>query len=254
MFELTADFWIYLAIGFAAQIVDGALGMAYGTLSTSILLATGLPPVLASASVHTAQFFTTGIAAASHAYFKNIDRVILIVLSIAGICGGMIGATLLTKADGDFIKPWIAAYLLLLGLSIIWKFINAHKRLLPPLIHRKRYISALGFLGGLLDSIGGGGWGPIVTSNLIAHNEPPRQVIGSVNAAEFFVKTAIAGVFIAALGFQFHQIVLGLLVGGIIAAPLGAFLLRFVPTRFLLLLVGILISGLSIYQIITIWL
>lgn len=251
VFDIGSEFWIYLAIGFLAQIVDGALGMAYGTLSTSILLASGLPPVLVSASVHTAQFFTTGISAASHAYFKNIDKKLFVFLALAGCVGGVLGAITLTKIESDAIRLWITLYLAVLGIGIIWKYFKPRKAAPLQTYTRKIYVSCLGFIGALLDAIGGGGWGPIVTSNLIARDESPRMVVGTVNAAEFFVKTAITIAFITMIGFQFHQIVLGLLVGGVMAAPLGAYFVRIVPARYLLLLVGLLITGISVYQAIT---
>lgn len=243
----SSEFWSYVAIGFIAQIVDGALGMAYGTLCTSVLLATGLPPVTVSASVHTAQFFTTGLSALSHSYFKNIHKKLLLVLAVSGALGGLIGALLLTKIDGNLIKPWIAVYLLYLGFFIVWRRYRGKKFMTGVSAwNRNLFRSGLGVLGGFLDALGGGGWGPIVTSNLIARNEDPRFVIGSVNAAEFFVKTLIAVTFIVTLTLDnFTTVVLGLLVGGVIAAPLGAYVLRLIKPETLMGFVGFLIIGLS---------
>jgi uncharacterized membrane protein YfcA len=257
VFELTSEFWIFLAVGFAAQIVDGALGMAYGTLSSSILLAMGVPPATASASVHSAQFFTTGLSALSHSYFKNVKWRLCFILALAGTLGGCIGAFFLTSVDGALIKPWIALYLLILGLNILWKvykraYEEADKAKVEKSNERMRsvkFLGPLGFFGGLFDSIGGGGWGPIVTSNLLAKGKSPRFAIGSVNTAEFFVKTSIAASFMVMMDFEFHTVVLGLLVGGVIAAPFGALILRFIKPEALMTLVGFLITGLSILQL-----
>jgi uncharacterized membrane protein YfcA len=242
------SFWTYAAVGFAAQIVDGALGMAYGTLCTAVLLATGMPPVTVSASVHSAQFFTTGLSALSHSYFKNVDRKLLLLLAVFGICGGIGGALLLTQIDGKMIKPWISAYLMVLGVLMLWKLLRPKK---GPLLQspRKRFRAALGALGGFLDALGGGGWGPIVTTSLLHEGENPRMTIGSVNAAEFFVKTVIAMTFITTVGIHFHEVVLGLLAGGVVAAPFGAYVLRLVKPQILIALVALLIIGLSVLSL-----
>lgn len=244
------DFWTYVLIGFVAQIIDGALGMAYGTLCTAVLLASGISPLIVSASVHSAQFFTAGISALSHSYFKNINRRLFLILAIAGSTGGILGALLLTQLDAKFIKPWIACYLMMLGFFILWRHFRGKVK---PVYEgtgggRNKFRALLGFGGGFLDALGGG-WGPIVTTNLIARNEDPRYVIGSVNAAEFFVKTLIAFTLAAALAFSFHQIVLGLLIGGVLAAPLGAFVLRFIRPQILIVGVGFLIIGLSTFTL-----
>lgn len=241
---LHADFWFYVCVGFIAQMVDGALGMAYGTLSTSVLLATGMPPLTASASVHTAQFFTTGISSLSHYYFKNVNGRLMAMLAMSGVAGGVGGAVLLTMIDGKILKPWISAYLMVLGLVILWRIIFGRKSPAPDR-DKKRQMVPLGIIGGFLDALGGGGWGPIVTTSLMVKGRDPRIVIGSVNTAEFFVKTTIATVFITTIGLNFHDVVLGLLVGGIIAAPLGAFILRFIEPQVLMACVGTLIVALS---------
>lgn len=245
---LGSDFWTYVMVGFLAQIVDGALGMAYGTLSTAVLLAAGVPPLTTSASVHTAQFFTTGISSLSHYYFKNVNKRLMILLAISGCVGGVGGAYLLTIVSGKFLKPWISAYLMCLGLLILWRIFRG-KNATPPDRDKKRQMMPLGIIGGFLDAFGGGGWGPIVTTSLMVKGRDPRIVIGSVNTAEFFVKTLIAVTFIATIGFTFHDVVLGLLVGGVIAAPLGAFVLRFIKPEILMGLVGCLIISLSLYSI-----
>lgn len=244
-----ADFLQFVLIGFLAQLVDGSLGMAYGTLCTSVLLFLGVPPVTASASTHTAQFFTTGISALSHSALKNVNWKLCLILMSGGIIGGLIGAIFLTKTSGDFIKPWIAAYLLILGLHIIYRYWKRLRQKPRRKIQNPFLASILGFFGGLLDAIGGGGWGPVVTSNLIARDLEPRYVIGSVNTAEFFVKTSIAACFIVLTDFDFGTVVFGLLTGGILAAPFGAYILRLIKADYLLLLVGFLITSLSLFQI-----
>ena len=239
------DFWIYVAVGFLAQMVDGALGMAYGTLSTGILLSAGVPPVTVSASVHSVQFFTAGISGLSHAYFRNINRLLLLILTVFGMAGGILGALFLTNIEGDLIKPWIAVYLMILGFFILWRRVRKDRiKEIRQSFRRQIFRAAFGFIGGFLDAIGGG-WGPMVTSNLMARNEDPRKVIGSVNTAEFFVKTAIAATFLSTMAFSFGTVVLGLLVGGVLAAPFGAYILRFVKPEILMTLVGILVIGLS---------
>lgn len=241
-----SEFWIYALVGFLAQLVDGALGMAYGTLCTTILLSAGIPPLTVSASVHTAQFFTTGLSAISHAWFKNINKRLFLTLAAFGSAGGILGALALTYVDEKLIKPWVAAYLLFLGFLILWKRFNRVQLVTMAAESQMGFRGGLGFVGGFLDAMGGG-WGPMVTSNLMVRGEDPRLVIGSVNAAEFFVKTTIALTFIATMTFFFHEVVLGLLVGGVVAAPLGAFVLRLIKPDILITAVGVLITGLSSY-------
>lgn len=247
--ELGDDFWIYVMIGFAAQIVDGALGMAFGVISSTFLLAFGQAPVVVSASVHTAEMVVTAFSASSHIYFKNVNWKLCIPLAVFGALGGFLGATILVNIDGDVIKPFISIYLALLGMFILWKVVRKKNAPPPPLLPTS-HLSALGITGGALDACGGGGWGPIVTSNLIARGDNPRLVIGSANTSEFIVSTAITLAFIATVGFHFTDVVIGLLVGGVVAAPFGAFVLRFVPARAVMTIVGLLITGLSIWQIV----
>lgn len=250
MFDVSSDFWTFMLIGFCAQLVDGALGMAFGVISSTFLLSMGQAPVVVSASVHTAEMFTTGFSAVSHAYFKNINWKLCLPLAFFGAIGGVIGATILSNIDGDMIKPFISIYLGLLGLFILWKAAHYRTGAPPPPLLSTEKISALGVTGGILDATGGGGWGPIVTSNLIARGDDPRQVIGSVNSAEFIVTTAVTIAFVVTIGFHFSEVVIGLLAGGVIAAPLGALLVRKVPTRLIMFVVGLLITGLSTWQIV----
>jgi hypothetical protein len=249
MFDVSSDFWTFMLVGFCAQLVDGALGMAFGLISSTFLLSMGHAPVVVSASVHTAEMFTTGFSAASHIYFKNVNWKLCLPLALFGAIGGVIGATLLSNIDGDAIKPYVSVYLGLLGLFILWKAAHNKKNMAAPSLLSIEKTSALGIAGGMLDATGGGGWGPIVTSNLIARGDNPRQVIGSVNTSEFIVSTAITIAFIATVGFHFTEVVIGLLAGGVLAAPLGAYLLRKFSAQVLMTVVGFMITGLSIYQL-----
>ena len=239
------EFLTFLAIGFIAQLIDGALGMAFGLISTSALLTLGLSPAHASAMVHTAEVFTTGASAVSHALHKNINRRLVIELGLAGSLGAIIGAHVLSNIDGRVMRPFVAAYLLVLGLSILLRALRAPPETDTP----PTFAGPLGIIGGFLDAIGGGGWGATVTSTLLGSGHAPRMVIGSVNTAEFFVTTAAATTFFIELGLVPMQALLGLTVGGVLAAPLGAYLARYVPARPLMAAVGLLVVGLAGYQI-----
>ncbi len=217
--------WIYMALGFFAQLVDGALGMAYGLISTSVLLATGAPPTIASARVHAAEMVTTGIAAGSHAWNKNIDWPLFRRLVPAGVLGGAIGAYLLTGLPELPVKIFVVVYLAVMALMILRRLFSEKSFLkgkLGPI--------PIGLGGGFLDALGGGGWGPMVTSTLIARGDNPRHAIGSVSAAEFFVTLAISVAFLFTLELgRYGQIVLGLIIGGAVAAPFAGFLARILP-------------------------
>lgn len=245
--DLPPDFVLYVVIGFAAQLIDGALGMAYGVTASSLLLSFGVPPAVSSATVHAAECFTTGTSAISHHAFGNIDRKLFRRLLLPGMLGAGIGAYVLTSIDGDMLKPWIAGYLLLMGVMILFK---SFRELVPKEV--TSHISILGFFGALMDAIGGGGWGPIVASNLIARGHELRLTVGSVNAVEFFVTLTASVVFLLTIGTGHLGIVLGLALGGVVAAPLGAWLLRFVRPRLLMPVVGVLVICLSfrsLYQV-----
>jgi hypothetical protein len=238
-------FWFLLA-GFLAQIVDGALGMAYGVTSNSVLLGFGLSPKLASAAVHTAEVFTTGVSGLSHIMFGNFDKLLFLKLIIPGVITASLGAFLLGSViDGEVIKPYITAYLLILGVIILLK---AFKKKVDTKRNLKN-ASLYAAFGGFLDAIGGGGWGPIVTSNLIRQGNTPSTIIGTVNTAEFFVTFFSAGILIYFTGIQSWQIILGLIIGGIIAAPLGAFVTKKVPQKAMTISVGCLIILTSLYSL-----
>jgi len=244
-FTFDKEFLLFCLAGFVAQIIDGTLGMAYGVSCSTILLQLGISPAVASASVHTAEVFTTGVSGLSHLYFKNVDKKLFIRLAIPGVIGAMIGAFLLSKVlDGKVIKPFIAGYLLVLGILILIKSIRE-----PLFKDEIKRVSPLGFFGGLLDAIGGGGWGPVVTSNLIHRGKTPQMTIGTVNTAEFFVTFFSTGVFLFFLGLEGWEIILGLIVGGVLAAPVGPYLIKFIRPRSLMFIVGIFIILTSCYTI-----
>ncbi|MCD9005754.1 sulfite exporter TauE/SafE family protein [Luteimonas sp. XNQY3] len=242
--ELGDQFLFFVLVGLAAQLIDGALGMAFGLVSSSVLLSMGVPPAAVSASVHTAEVFTTGASGASHLAMRNVDKRLFLRLALPGMVGGAIGAYVLTRLPGDVIRPFIYAYLLVLSILIL---LRAAGRLLPK--KEVRRVPVLGFFAGLLDATGGGGWGPVATSTLLARGGIARTTIGTVNAAEFLVTVSISVTFFLTMGLQHLDVILGLLVGGMIAAPLAALFVKHVRERWVLLAVGILVMAISLYQI-----
>jgi uncharacterized membrane protein YfcA len=238
-------FWVALGIGIAAQAVDGALGMGYGVTASSFLLGTGASPAVASASTHIAKLFTTGVSGIAHAKYGNVDRRLFARLLLPGMAGGMLGVLLVTQLDGRLLKPFVSAYLLIVGLSILAK---AYRR---PRARRgePRHAAKLGLFGGFVDAVGGGGWGPVVTSTLVGSGNDPRTTIGSVNFAEFFMTLATAASFTLLAVEGTWPVVAGLVVGGVVAAPFAALLCRAVAPRALLVSVGVLITGLSAWTL-----
>jgi uncharacterized membrane protein YfcA len=239
------DILPFIAIGFAAQLVDGALGMAFGVISTTLLLSMGVPPAAASAGVHTVETFTTGVSGASHILHRNIDWKLFARLAIPGAIGGIAGAYVLSNVDAAVARPFVLAYLAAIGLYLVWRGLNY-----PPTQKPPRIVEPLGLVGGFLDAAGGGGWGPVVTGNLLVQGAEPRRTIGTVSASEFVLTVTISATFIAALGWEaFTVATLGLLIGGVAAAPLGALVAKRVPARGLLFLVGCLLTLTSAYGI-----
>lgn len=236
--------YTFIAVGFAAQMIDGALGMAYGVSSTSFLMATGVQPKLASAAVHVAEIFTTGISGLSHIRMGNIDKKLFLSLLIPGAIGAATGAYLLSNFDGNIIKPFISTYLLIMGIYIIMK---AFKDRIHIKEGNAKGTSILALIGGFVDSVGGGGWGPVVTTTLIGSGRHPRKVIGSVNSAEFLITITASAVFVMHIEeiYDMFAVILGLIVGGALAAPLGAFVTRYIPVKIAMTLVGSLIIFLS---------
>lgn len=242
------EFLLFVAVGFAAQMIDGILGMAYGVSATTFLLSVGVPPAVASASVHAAEVVTTGMSGLSHLGFGNVDRTIVRRLLIPGVIGAALGAYVLVSFPGDAMKPWIASYLLVMGALIFWK---ALRKPVSPRPAETIHLAPLGLAGGFFDAAGGGGWGPIVVGTLLARGGSPRHIIGSVNLAEFFVTIAASAMFIATIGLSYWEAIAGLAIGGALAAPLAAWATSRVPARPLLAAVGIVVMLLSVR---TIWL
>ena len=243
---LTPEFFTLVAIGFFAQLVDGALGMAFGLISTTALLSFGIPPAQASAAVHTAEVATTAASGLSHLFHRNIHRKLLLTLVTAGVLGGVLGAYVLSNIDGKAIRPFISAYLLVMGVLIL---IKAAKLAPTDEDAKIGYAAPLGLVGGFLDAIGGGGWGPMVTSTLIGSGHAPRKVVGSVSAAEFFVTAAVATTFFIELGLAHAQHIVALIIGGVMAAPFGAYIVRRVQPHLLMAVVGVLVSALALFQL-----
>jgi hypothetical protein len=249
------DFLVFAGVGFLAQLIDGALGMGYGVISSVVLLASGVPPAHTSASVHAAKLFTTAASGTSHILHGNVDRRILIILCAAGSIGGIIGALVLVNIAGGAIRPFVFGYLLIMGLVIIWRGLMFPANKTVP----GKFIAPLGTLGGFLDAIGGGGWGPVVTSSLIGAGAPPRYVVGTVNAAEFVVTCAVVSAFAATIFFgvweESHGIanhllaIAGLIIGGLPAALVAGWLLKKAPRKPLMIAVGALVVGLSAYEL-----
>ncbi len=244
----TEEMLWYILVGFSAQMVDGALGMAYGVCSSTFLMSIGVSPAAASASVHVAEVFTTGASALSHYSLKNINKRLFKALVIPAVSGGVVGAYLLSSFDGNIVKPYVNIYLFIMGIVIL-------RKALAPKIQRSK-VRNLGFLalaGGFLDSVGGGGWGPVVNSTLLSKGKTPRLIIGTVNTVEFFLTFASAGVFTLFMGLQNVQIILGLVLGGVIAAPFGAYLVGKIKTKPLMIMVGLLICFLSLRTLIKVF-
>lgn len=248
------DFALFALVGLVAQFIDGALGMAYGITAASFLLAAGVPPAHTSASVHIAKFFTTAASGAAHASYKNVDRRLFLMLAFAGAIGGAFGALVVTSVDAALIKPFIVAYLALMGVVILWRVLKTTPQVNLP----SRGVAPLGLVGGFLDAIGGGGWGPIVTTSLIGRGGEPRLIIGSVNAAEFFVTLAIGSALITTIIAGHWKdagaiannaaAIVGLIVGGLIAAPIAGRFVSRVPRPVLGVAVGLLVLALAAYQ------
>ena len=238
--------WPFILIGFTAQMIDGALGMAFGVISSTLMVSImGVPPARASAGVHLVEVFTTGASGISHVLHRNVDWWLFARLVIPGVIGGVIGAYVLMNVDGDISRPFVMAYLSLIGLYLLWK--SSH----PATKERRpRVIVPLGAVGGFLDAVGGGGWGPVVTSNLLVQGTTPRMTIGTVSASEFFLTLSISITFLLGLGWQaFTTATVGLLIGGITAAPLGAVLAKRVSAQLLMRLVGVVLTVTSAYSL-----
>lgn len=237
------EFFIFVLGGFIAQMIDGSLGMAYGVSASTFLMSFGVSPAAASASIHASEIFTSGASGLSHLKFQNVNKKLFKTLLLPGVLGAIAGAYLLSSFEeyNFIVRPIVATYTLILGVIIIVKArnIQAKKR-------KTKNVPALAGFGGFMDSIGGGGWGPIVATTLIARGRNPRYTIGSVNLAEFFVSFASSVTFFLSIGIGYFHIIAGLIVGGIIAAPIAAHLVRKLPVQKMLIVVGIVVIIVSI--------
>lgn len=233
---------LFVAVGFAAQLIDGAIGMAYGLFAASVLLSLGVPPATASASVHVAEVFTTGAAGFAHWRMGNVRRDLVLRLAVPGAVGGVIGAGVLSTAPVGVVRVGVSLYLMGLGGLVLLKAVRPR----PPAELPPWQVGFLGFCGGALDAIGGGGWGAVVTSTLIGRGGVPRTAIGSASLAEFFVTTAISAAFIVVVGVSLWPVVPGLVLGGVLAAPMAALVVRRLPARLLMAIVGVVVSLLAL--------
>ena len=242
-----STFVTFIVAGFAAQLIDGSLGMGYGVSCNIFLMSFGVPPLLASASIHAAEVFTTGASGLSHWRLGNVDRRLFRKLVVPGVAGAVVGAYLLTRFDGDVIRPFVAVYLLIMGLVIIVKAVRRSETR-----EVKTHLVPLGVVGGFFDAIGGGGWGPIVTSTLVARGNHPHRSVGSVNLAEFFVALSVSLTLLGSVAIETQGLIIaGLVLGGLLASPLAAYLSNRLPARRLMALTGVLILALSANTILT---
>ena len=240
----------FIAVGFAAQLVDGALGMAFGVISNTMLVAVlGVPPAQASARVHLVECFTTAVSGISHLFHGNVDKALFFRLLIPGVIGGLLGAYVLTSLDASVVKPFVLLYLTGIGIYLLIRGL-----LYPPEGRVAKHVAPLGLLGGFLDAAGGGGWGPVVTSNLLIQGADPRKVVGTVNTVEFFLTICVSAAFIYKLGFaDIAGATLGLLIGGIAAAPFGAYAAKRFAAKHMLIMVGIVLTLTSAYGVYRAW-
>jgi len=235
----------FIVVGFLAQMVDGALGMAFGIISNTLLVTLGVPPAAASAGVHTVEMFTTCVSGISHIWQRNVDWRLFSRLVLPGVAGGLLGVYAVTTVPTEIVKPLVLVYLISIGLLLLWRGIRFAKQ-----ERRPRVVEPLGLAGGFLDAAGGGGWGPVVTSNLLVQGANPRRTVGTVNTAEFFLTTAVSAGFIAALGWEaFTTATAGLLIGGVVAAPFGAILAKRISARVLMILVGVVLTVTSLINL-----
>ncbi len=240
----------FIAVGFAAQLVDGALGMAFGVISNTLLVGVlGVAPALASQRVHLVECFTTATSGISHLLHGNVDKRLFLRLLIPGVIGGVLGAYVVSSLDASVVKPFVLLYLSGIGIYLLVRGI-----FYPPKIRDAKLIWPLGLFGGFLDAVGGGGWGPVVTSNLLIQGADPRKVVGTVNTVEFFLTITVSAAFIFHLGIaDVAGATLGLLIGGLLAAPLGAWAAKHFPAKQMLILVGIVLTLTSAYGVWKAW-
>lgn len=239
--------FLFIVVGFLAELIDGTAGMAYGVSSNTFLRSVGVPSAVSSACVHVAEIFTATASGISHLKLKNVSKRLFLMLVFPGVVGGILGAWLLVNYENAFLDVLIDLYLIVMGVLIIYKAFRLAR--LNQEFGRSTYL--LGFVGGFSDAMGGGGWGPIVTSTLLASGHDPRVTIGSVNTAEIFVTLAETTTFVALLGDfrSYSTIILGLIIGGVLAAPIGAWLCKKVPVPVILVLVGLLVLVMNVVKL-----
>ena len=241
-------YWMLLA-GFCAEMVAGSMGMGYGVMCTTVLLILNVPPPVISASIHSAESFTSAAGSISHWQLGNVNKKLVKALAIPAVIGAVIGAFALTYVGEHYAKmtkPFIALYTMYLGFRILQ---NAFKKKNGNQKRAKTNIPALGLTGGFIDSFGGGGWGPLVTGTFIKNGHTPRYVIGSSTVAKFILTVASAITFFFTVGIQHWNIVAGLLIGGIVTAPFSAMLTAKLPVRKMFIVVGIVVIIMSCISI-----
>lgn len=241
------EIWVYIILGFFAELIDGTMGMAYGVSSNTFLRSVGIQPAVSSACTHISEIFTTFTSGISNLRLKNVNKNLMLKLMVPGIIGGVAGAWLLVSFQSRVLDMVIDVYLIVMGCVIFSKVFKKNK----AAKEFGSFIYGLGFVGGLTDAMGGGGWGPVVTSTLIASDHEPGKTIGTVNTAEFFVTIAETTTFVAMMGdfHSYYTIILGLIIGGVAAAPLGAILCKKIPVKVMLFTVGILVIVLNLYKL-----
>ena len=246
--DLPPDLILYIVIGFAAQLVDGALGMAFGVICSTLLVSVmGVPPSRASAGVHLVEMFTTGASGISHVLHKNVDWKLFAKIALPGVIGGVLGAYALSNVDGSVAKPLVMLYLTCLGFYLLYKALTYPT---VPKVKDPKIAIPLGLFGGFLDASGGGGWGPVVTSNLLIQGTDPRKTIGTVNTAEFFLTLSVSITFMTQIGLEAFTIVTGgLIIGGLLAAPFGGYIAKRIPAKTLLTMVGVVLTATSLFSL-----
>jgi uncharacterized membrane protein YfcA len=250
---ISTELLLFIGLGFLAQLVDGALGMAYGLIATTVLLSIGTPPAMASASVHAAEIVTTGLAGASHAWHKNIDWKLFRRLAPAGVVGGVIGAYVLIGLPENIVKFFITLYLLGMTVLITRRILRNKKAEEGSKQQRERKLPTIpvGTAGGFLDAIGGGGWGPLVTSTLLARGDHPRRTIATATLSEFLLTLSISVAFVLALNvMDYWRVVVGLIVGGAIAAPFAGLLGKVLAPRTLMIMVATVLAVLCVFNLV----
>ncbi|MCG7337884.1 sulfite exporter TauE/SafE family protein [Staphylococcus sp. ACRSN] len=242
--------FIFALAGFLAQLIDGSLGMGFGASSSSILLTFGVAPAIASATIHFSEIATTAASGTSHLKFENVHKPTLIKLAIPGAITAFIGAAFLSNIHSDLIKPFIAVFLLTMGIYILYQFLFKRNQQLSDDINPDKggrfAMIPQGLVAGFLDAVGGGGWGPVNTPLLLASKKlEPRYAIGTVSASEFFVTISASLGFIIFLGWDQINwaLVISLSVGGMLAAPIAAWFVKILPMNIL----AVCVSGLIIF-------